>query len=65
MNATKLGSILVRAVGAEVSFSTQSWDVAPRWDIDGPLALIFRAIGAPPSQPGAKPQVKGRKQNEG
>ena len=83
MNATKLGPILARAVGAHISFSTYSWGDAPRWDEAGPLALNlragfsalnFRAVvdgdsesanGAPPSQPGATPQVKGRKQNEG
>lgn len=69
-----------RAVGAYVLICTCSWGDAPRWDglrlwrKAGPLALNLCAAwtgdsdsanGAPPSQPGATPQVKGRKQNEG
>ena len=74
MNATKLGPILARAVGAHISFSTYSWGDAPRWDEAGPLALNlragfpalnFRANGAPPSQPGATPQVTERKRPKG
>ena len=67
-------TLMGRAVGAHVSFSTHSWGGAPRWDEAGPLALCHTAAwngdsesanGAPPSQPGATPQVKGRKHNEG
>lgn len=65
MNATTLGAILVRAVGAHVSFSTHSWGDAPRWDEAGPLALNLRANGALPSQPGATPQVTERKRPKG
>ncbi len=37
----------------------------PRLVLNGPLALNFRANGAPPSQPGATPQVTERKPTKG
>ena len=62
-----------RAVGAYV-LSTPFVGLCPTLGSNGPLALCGNVIcggdsesanGAPPSQPGATPQVKGRKQNEG
>jgi hypothetical protein len=56
--------LMNRAVGAHDSCAPFVGR-CPTLGLNGPLALRFSANGAPPSQPGATPQVKGRKQNEG
>ena len=62
-----------RAVGAH-DFCASFVGRCPTLVSGGPLALCNNAVwnsdsesanGAPPSQPGATPQVKGRKHNEG
>ena len=59
-----LPRMMGRAFGAYDS-STPFVGRCPTLVLNGPLALRFSANGAPPSQPGATPQVKDRKQNEG
>ena len=57
-------SSMGRAVGA-CGFPASFVGRGPTLVSNGPLALRFSAKGASPSQPGATPQVQGRKQNEG
>lgn len=64
MNTMKRAAIMGRAVGACACFASFVGR-CPTLVLNGPLALRFSANGAPPSQPGATPQVTHRKQTKG